>query len=100
MDTTLWLLVACASVCSMVSAFGSSLRVGMSRLDAAELRRRRHMIRVLEANARLLACRHTAPAPTPPPDGTDEVEGKGPAPTRLWRRLSRACRLAYLRFGG
>ncbi|GGQ07455.1 hypothetical protein [Streptomyces roseolilacinus] len=98
MDTTLWLLVACASVCSMVSAFGSSLRIGMSRLDAAELRRRRHMIRVLEANAQLLTRRHAVPVP--PPDGTGDAGRGTPAPTRLWKRLVRACRLAYLRFGG
>lgn len=93
MDTTLWLLVACASVCSMVSAFGSSLRIGMSRIDATELRRHRHMVRVLEANAQFLTRRHAASVP--PQDGTGAR-----ARTRLRRRLMRVCRLVYLRFGG
>ncbi|MEU7568770.1 hypothetical protein [Streptomyces fradiae] len=98
MDTTLWLLVACASACSLVTAFGSSLRIGMSRLDAAELRRRHHMDRVLEANAQLPADRHTASVP--PPLEPDDARRHPSAPARLRVRLLRACRLVYVRFGG
>ncbi|OEJ93353.1 hypothetical protein [Streptomyces thermolilacinus] len=98
MDTTLWLLLAGASACSMVSAFGSSLRIGMSRLDAAELRRRRHMIQVLEANAQLIARHHAAPAA--PPDGAGGAGHEPSAVTRLRGQLVRACRSVYLRFGG
>jgi hypothetical protein len=97
-DTTLWLLLAGASACSMVSAFGSSLRIGMSRLDAAELRRRRHMIQVLEANAQLLTRRHDAPAQ--PPDGAGDAGRELSAATRLRGHVIRACRSVYVRFGG
>ncbi|KAF0647214.1 MULTISPECIES: hypothetical protein [Streptomyces] len=100
MDTTLWLLVACASACSLVTAFGTSLRIGMSRLDAAELRRRRHMDRVLEANAQLAVDRHTASAPPPPPREPGDAGRHPSAPARLRGRLLRACRLVYVRFGG
>lgn len=98
MDTTLWLLLAGASACSMVSAFGSSLRIGMSRLDSAELRRRRHMIQVLEANAQLLTGRHTAPAQ--PLDGAGDAGAEPSAVTRLRGQVVRACRSLYVRFGG
>ncbi|MGW0464920.1 hypothetical protein ACWDX6_06545 [Streptomyces sp. NPDC003027] len=54
MDLSLWLLLACVSACSLVTTFASSARTGMPRHDTQELRRRQHLIHVLEANARLV----------------------------------------------
>ncbi|MBT2444697.1 hypothetical protein J7E93_32310 [Streptomyces sp. ISL-36] len=44
-----------------MTTFTSSARTGMPRLDTQELRRRQHLIHVLEANARLVRCASLAP---------------------------------------
>lgn len=62
MNVSLWLLLACVSACSLVTTFASSARTGMPRHDTQELRRRQHLIHVLEANARLV--RRAGLAPT------------------------------------
>ncbi|MFF8288121.1 hypothetical protein ACF068_02665 [Streptomyces sp. NPDC016309] len=52
MNAVFWLVLACASVCSTAPAFAVSMRTGMSRLDARELRRRQLLIRVLQTRQR------------------------------------------------
>ncbi len=61
MHVSLWIILACASACSLVSTFTSSARTSMPRIDTRELRRRRHLIHVLEANARLVRCTSLVP---------------------------------------
>ena len=53
-NTALWALLICAGVCAMGSILGSPPIGRMWRVDVLELRRRRHMIEVLERNARSL----------------------------------------------
>lgn len=53
MNTTLWTLVACVSVTTTLSALVPPPSTRMWRVDVLELRRRHHLIKVLEANTHL-----------------------------------------------
>ncbi|QGV80076.1 hypothetical protein [Streptomyces ficellus] len=74
MNGITWLILVCASACSVTSLFASSTRTGMSRLDARELYRRQLLIRVLQSNlSQRIAARQRlgglyADAFTPPGD--------------------------------
>ncbi|MDN3297016.1 hypothetical protein QWM81_23815 [Streptomyces ficellus] len=67
MNTTLWVVVACASACTALSALVPPPASRMWRVDTLELRRRRRSIEVLTANVRPAA--HKPPRPNPAEDG-------------------------------
>jgi hypothetical protein len=67
-NTTLWLLLTCASACTALSAFLPPPAARMWRIDILELRRRRRLIEVLTANTR--SASPELSSPTPPGDGT------------------------------
>jgi hypothetical protein len=54
-NVTVWTLVVTASACVAGSVFMPPYQCGMRRVDVMELRRRRHMVAVLQANCRALA---------------------------------------------
>ncbi|MFC8914761.1 hypothetical protein E2C00_32470 [Streptomyces sp. WAC05374] len=67
MNTTLWLLVACASACTVMSALAGPAMLRPWRVDAVELKARREFVRVLSQTSR------PAFAPSQPEGGLEPV---------------------------
>ncbi|MFF8832477.1 hypothetical protein [Streptomyces sp. NPDC015131] len=80
MNGITWLILLCASTCSMTSLLASSARTGMSRLDARELHRRLLLIRVLRSNS----SQRFALRPRGREDGTDALDPTGDTGTVEW----------------
>ncbi|MEU5092131.1 hypothetical protein [Streptomyces sp. NPDC021356] len=62
---TLWTLVVCASACTAGSILVPPYQCRMWRVDAEELRRRRHMVAVLKNNTRPTEGDPTVEEPAP-----------------------------------
>jgi hypothetical protein len=54
-NIALWMLIACASACTVGSIFVPPYQCRMWRVDAEELRRRQNMVDVLQRNTRPFA---------------------------------------------
>ncbi|MEV3993843.1 hypothetical protein AB0J57_33680 [Streptomyces sp. NPDC049837] len=52
MSTTLWLLVACASACTVMSALAGPAMLRPWKVDAVELKARQEFVRVLSETSR------------------------------------------------